>query len=342
MKIAQVATSSGPVRQDQTGSVESLVWLLTRELIALGHQVTVFGCGGAEVPAGAEFVRTHPGAYGMPGTPSDWQVCDWMTLAQAVGESHRFDVIHSHAYLWGLPLQPLSHCPMVHTLHTTPYDDEELLAARFPDAAIVGVSHFQWSSRRLTPTGVVYHGVDPTAFTFRRESGGYLCYLGRFIAGKGPLEAIRVAKELAMPIMLAGPRNEYFDEHIACRIDGEAVRYAGAVDRAERDALLGGAAALLYPLSEPEPFGLVQVEAMMCGTPVVATRTGATPEVIDNGTTGVLVSSHAELARAVALALRLPRELVRARAKERFTARRMATEYAAIYGRLHEPAAART
>jgi glycosyltransferase involved in cell wall biosynthesis len=334
VRIAQVSTSSGPVRQDQTGSVESLVWLLTRELLALGHEVTVFGCGGSEVPAGAEFVQTHPSAYGKPGTPSDWQLCDWMTLSAAVDQSSRFDVLHSHAYLWGLPLERFTRCPMVHTLHTMPYHDEALLWDRVPNARITAVSRFQWSrATTRIPADVIHHGVDPDHFPFSDRHQGYLCYLGRFLPGKGPLEAIAAARQSGMPIILAGPANRYFEEHIRPHLDDDTARYVGPVTATKRSQLLGGAAALLYPLTEPEPFGLVQVEAMMCGTPVAATAIGAVPEIVEPGISGALAASASELPRAILDALTLDRHAVRERALLRFGSRAMAQKHEQLYVR---------
>ena len=118
MRIAQVATLSTPVRREGSDSIESLVWLLSRELIDMGHEVTVFACAGSEPPG--ELVATLPGPYARDGSPGNWQLCEWINLCRAVEQSGRFDVLHSHAYLWGLPLEGLSRAPLVHTLHVSP------------------------------------------------------------------------------------------------------------------------------------------------------------------------------------------------------------------------------
>lgn len=336
MRIAQVSTSSGPVREDRTGSVESLVWLLTRELAAMGHEVTVFGCAGSHVDG--ELVVTHPGPYGESGALSDWQLCEWMTHCLAIAQSHRFDVIHSHAYLWGLPIERFSSVPMLHTMHTCPYEDEARLWDRFPDARISAVSAYQWSRcTARTPAAVVHHGIDPARFTFRERPEDYLCFLGRFTPGKGPLEAIEIARQLEIPLLMAGPGGDYFEAAVRPRIDGKLVRYLGPVDAQARDALLGSARALLYPLKEPEPFGLVQVEAMMCGTPVVGPRLGAIPEIVTDGLTGCIADHPSAMAAAVERALPLPRPPIRRHAESTFSARRMAEGYASLYSALAGP-----
>jgi glycosyltransferase involved in cell wall biosynthesis len=338
MRIAQVATVGTPVRRERSDSIESLVWLLSRELTRQGHEVTVFACAGSEVDG--ELVATLPGPYGTAGAPDDWQLCEWLNLCRAVEQSGRFDVLHSHAYLWGLPLQRLSRAPMVHTLHVSPYDEEARLWSLFPDARVTAVSASQWAAYpQYRPAAVIHHGVDPGQFTFRAEPEDYVCFLGRFIPGKGPLTAIAVARSLGLRLVLAGPPGDYFEEHVRPLVDGRSVEYAGYVSGAARDRLLGGARALLYPLQAPEPFGLVQVEAMLCGTPVVGLRLGAVPEVIDEGVTGYTASAEEDFGGQVLQSFTLDRRRVRQRAEECFSARRMAEQYARLYRELVEPGA---
>src|SRR5262245_55078258 len=144
MRIAQIATLSTPVCREGSDSIESLVWLLSRELTLQGHEVTVFAAAGSEVYG--ELVTTLPGPCGTAGTPEDWQLCEWINLCRAVEQSSRFDVLHSHSYLWGLPLQALARAPMVHTLHISPYEDEARLWSLVPGARVTALSHFQWSA----------------------------------------------------------------------------------------------------------------------------------------------------------------------------------------------------
>jgi glycosyltransferase involved in cell wall biosynthesis len=333
MRIAQISTLGTPVRQEGSDSIESMVWLLCRELTRLAHEVTVFAAAGSEVDG--ELFMTLPGPYGTAGSPADWQICEWLNLVRAVEQSWRFDVLHSHCYLWGLPLQRLSQAPMVHTLHVCPYEDEARLWSLEPGACVTAISRFQWSAfPHVRPAAVIHHGLDPKQFRLRTEPEDYVCYLGRFNQGKGPLRAIAAARELGLRLLLAGPRNDYYRKHVAPRVDGRQVEYVGYVSGSARNQLLAGAKALLYPLQKPEPFGLVQVEAMMCGTPVVAMRQGAVPEVIDEGVTGYGADSPREFLRQIPRAFALDRSGVRRRAEARFSARRMAQQYVDLYLRL--------
>jgi glycosyltransferase involved in cell wall biosynthesis len=334
MRIAQVATLSTPVRRERSGSVESLVWSLTRELTRLGHEVTVFACAGSEVPG--KLVATLPGPYAEGGSPDDWQLCEWLNLCRAVAESARFDVLHSHAYLWGIPLQPLARAPMIHTLHVNPTRDGSLLCSPPDSAYVTALSRYQWSAfPEVRPAAIIPHGVDPEQFTFAPEPEDYVCYLGRFTPGKGPLEAIRTAKALGLRLLLAGPANDYFEQHVRPCL-GPSIEFVGYVSGPERENLLRNARALLYPIREPEPFGLVMLESMMCGTPVAAIRLGAVPEVIDEGITGCVAESMDEFSGAVHAAIALDRRRVRQRAESRFTTERMARAYARLYQQILE------
>jgi glycosyltransferase involved in cell wall biosynthesis len=333
MRIAQVSTLSAPVCRESGGSVESLVWLLTRELTQLGHDVTVFGCAGSECDG--KLVATLPGPYGTKGTFDDWQVCEWVNLARAVKRAAEFDVIHTHAYLWGVPLEGLTATPMVHTIHIVPDENHAQLWRMNARAYVTAISQHQWSEYPdLKPAAIIPHGVDAGAFTFRKKPEDYLLYLGRFVSGKGPLHAINAAKALGLRLILAGPENAYFREHVRSLVDGRQVEYAGYVMGAARDKLLGGARALLYPIQHPEAFGLVLVEAMLCGTPVAAIRLGAVPEIVEEGVTGSLADSAGHLVRAVLCALELDRQRVRQSAERRFSAGQMAQSYAQLYERI--------
>jgi len=333
MRIAQVATLSAPVRPDSAGSVESLVWLLTRELTRLGHQVTVFGTAGSQ--ADGEVVVTSPGPYAQDGALEDWHLCEWVNLTKAIEQSHHFDVMHSHAYLWGIPLQPFSRAPLVHTTHIVPDEDSARLWAAAPQSCVTAISRHQWSAYPdLHPFEVVPHGVDTTQFSFQEQPDDYLLYLGRFVSGKGPMLAIETARRLGLPLILAGPSNQYFREKIQPLVDGRNVKYAGFVTGRERNQLLGGARALLYPIQYPEAFGLVLVESMLCGTPIAGMRLGAVPEIVAEGVGGFTAVSREEFSSVVPPCLTLDRRRIRQQALQTFSAEKMARDYASCYAKV--------
>ncbi len=330
MRIALVSTLSTPVRRVGSNSVEAVVWLLARELGRLGHDVTVFAGVGSEVDGA--LVATVGSPYGVDGWPGDWYVCEWMNLCRAVERSAEFDVVHSHAYLFGLPLDALARAPMLHTTHLYGHGEYAAQWRAHPRARVAAVSRAQWAeSPDLRPAAVVHHGLDATQFTFRPAPDDYLCWLGRFVPGTGAVDAIAAARAVGRRLLLAGSPNEYFDVAVRPLVDGRDVEYVGEVTGADRDRLLGGARALLYPLSEPEPFGLVLAEAMMCGTPVAALRIGAVPELVDEGVTGACADAPDALPDAIARAVGLDRAGVHRRATARFSGERMAREYAAVY-----------
>jgi glycosyltransferase involved in cell wall biosynthesis len=255
-----------------------------------------------------------------------------MNLCRAVERSGEFDVIHAHAYLWGLPLESLSRAPMVHTLHTAPTKDEFTLWSMHPDAIVTGISHQQWSaSQALKPAAVIHHGLDVQQFDFVADPSDYVCFLGRFIPQKGPLHAIAVARQLGLRLILAGESNAYFEKTVAPHVDGKQIQYIGAVDSAQRNELLGHARALLYPNEAGEPFGLVMPEAMLCGTPVVAMSVGAVPEIVDEAITGYFAADLEGFSRCVLRSFLLDRKRIREHAKARFSAARMAEGYERVF-----------
>lgn len=330
MRIAQIATLSAPVREDAHGSVESLIWLLTRELTKLGHEVTVFGTAGSQTDG--ELVVTTPGPYARDGALEDWHLSEWVNLCRAVEQSDRFDVLHSHAYLWGIPLQPLSRAPLVHTTHIVPDADSAKLWAAAPRSCVTAISRQQWSEfPDLKPAAIIPHGVDTTKFTFQPQPEDYVLYLGRFVSGKGPLLAIETARSLGLRLVLAGPSNPYFREKVQPLVDGKTIEYAGFVTGRERDRLLGGARALLYPIQYPEAFGLVLVEAMLCGTPIAAMRLGAVSEIVEEGISGFTAATREEFAAVVPKCFALDRHRIHQQASTHYSGARMARQYAALY-----------
>ena len=330
MRIALVSTLSAPVARDAAGSVEAWTWLLTRELRRLGHGITVFGCAGSE--AEGEVVVTLPGPYGAPGSYDDWQLCEWVNLCRAVEQSDRFDVLHSQAYLWGIPLENLSRAPMVHTMHIVPDESTIKLWENSPNSFVTAISHSQWSGTpHLRPTAIIPHAVDSSQFSFREKPDDYVLFLGRFVTGKGPIQAIETAKALGLRLLMAGPENRYFREQVQPLIDGKQIEYVGYAGPAERDKLLGGARALLYPIQYSESFGLVLIEAMLCGTPIAAMNYGAVPEIVEEGVIGFSAGTPEKFAATVPKCFTLDRRRIRQLAEQRYSPERMARAYADVY-----------
>ena len=166
----------------------------------------------------------------------------------------------------------------MHTTHIVPDDNSARLWQMWPQAKVTAISRHQWSAYpKLQPLAVVPHGVDISQFTLREEPDDYVCYLGRFTSGKGPLQAIEAARALGIPLRMAGPENKYYREQVKPLVDGNSVEYLGFVSGAARNELLGGAKALFYPIQYPEAFGLVLLEAMLCGAPVLVSAEGGGP-----------------------------------------------------------------
>jgi glycosyltransferase involved in cell wall biosynthesis len=336
VRIAQIASVATPVRREGSGSIEQVVWTLSKGLGDLGHSVTVFGVAGSESPG--DLVTTLPGPYGHPGVPEEWRVAEWVNIARALEHADDFDVIHSHGYLYGLPIAHLSRVPMVHTLHVMPAPESASLARLYPSATITALSAYQWSEYPdIRKPVVIPHGLPSEDFTFTAEPEGYLAFLGRFTSGKGVITAIETARRLDVPIRLAGWENDLFAAEVAPLVDGEAVRFVGPVYGRERDLFLGNAAALLYPITAHEPFGMVMPEAMLCGTPVAAFRVGAVSEIVDEGVTGCSVPVGSDLAPAVRSAMDLERSLVARTAEDRFGATAMALRFEALFEEVVSP-----
>jgi glycosyltransferase involved in cell wall biosynthesis len=330
VRIAQVASVATPVGRTGSGSIEQAVWTWSSGLVAHGHQVTVFGVAGSESPG--ELVTTLPEPYGHPGVPDEWRVAEFVHVARALEQADRFDVVHTHGYLYGLPLERLVTTPMVHTLHVMPAPEAAALVRLHPDATVTALSAYQWSEYPdLASPIVIPHGFPVEEFTVRTEPGDYLAYLGRFTEGKGAPQAIATARALGLPIRLAGWENDEYAAHVAPLVDGDQVRYVGPVRGVERDRFLGGARALLYPITAHEPFGMVMPEAMLCGTPVAAFRVGAVDEVVEDGVTGHTVPVGADLGDAVRAALTLDRARVARAARHRFASGTTTARFEALY-----------
>jgi glycosyltransferase involved in cell wall biosynthesis len=342
MRIAQVAPLYERVPPALYGGTERVVSYLTEELVRLGHEVTLFASGDSETSA--KLVAPCPRALWRDPDVRDTLPHHVRMLELVFEDPSRFDVIHFHCDYLHFPLVRRHRCPSVTTLHGMVHPhDVGALFAEYRDVPLVSISNDQ---RRPMPDanwcGTVYHGLPRDSFSFRPEPGTYLVYLGRMSPEKRVDRAIEIANKAGMPLKIAAKiypeERHYFDETLAplIRASGERVEFIGEISDRERDDLLGHAAALLFPIEWPEPFGLVMIEAMACGTPVIAWRRGSVPEVVQEGVSGHVVERIEDAVRAVRSLDDLSRVACRREFERRFDAGRMARDYVGLYRRALE------
>jgi glycosyltransferase involved in cell wall biosynthesis len=335
MRIAQVAPLAESVPPKLYGGTERVVAWLIDELVELGHDVTLFASGDSRTRA--KLIPAWPRALRL-GRPRSDPAAALAALLESVAEQAKdFDVVHLHVDWLHLPLLKRTGVPFVTTCHgrmdLPGFGD---VIKRFPDAPFVSISDNQ---RLPLPNAnwvsTIQHGLPTTLFRPRYEAGSYLAFLGRLTPEKGPEAAIRIARAAGMPLRIAAkvPRGErgYFKERLEPEIDGEHIKLTGEVNDAAKEQFLAGAAALLFPIDWPEPFGLVMIEAMACGTPVIAFRSGSVPEVVDNGVSGFIVEDEPEAIAAVQRLHELDRRQVRSVFEKRFSATRMTQDYVRCY-----------
>jgi glycosyltransferase involved in cell wall biosynthesis len=335
MRIAHIAPLAESVPPKLYGGTERVVAWLVDELVELGHDVTLFASGDSVTRAKLHSVWPRALRLGRP--RSDPIAAQTALLEAMSRQAAEFDVIHVHIDWLHLPLLSRLGVPFVTTLHGR-LDLPGLpdVVRRFPGAPFVSISNNQRGPLGdANWLGTVYHGLPANMFRPSFEGGSYLAFLGRLTSEKGPEAAIRIARAAGMPLHIAAkvPRGErrYFKERLEPQIDGDQVRLIGEVDDEAKRKFLTDAAALLFPIDWPEPFGLVMIEAMACGTPVIAFRSGSVPEVVDDGVTGFVVDGEAEAVRAIRRLGELDRRRIHAHFEQRFTAKRMAEDYLRHY-----------
>jgi glycosyltransferase involved in cell wall biosynthesis len=339
VKIAQVAPLYEAVPPKLYGGTERVVAQLCDALVAKGHDVTLFSSADAHTRAKLAVCRDR--AIRLDPSPLKSDLASHLSmLAEVRRRAAEFDLIHFHIDMVHFPFFEGMAERTLTTLHGR-LDIKDLagvygLWRRFP---LVSISNDQ---RRYLPAanwvGVVHHGVRSDTFRFNPSPEGYLAFLGRISPEKRPDRAIAIAKRLGRRLKIAAKVDQadaaYFRDEIEPLLDHPLIEFIGEIGESQKSDFLGGAEALLFPIDWPEPFGLVMIEAMACGTPVVAWACGSTPEVIEDGLTGFLVTDAEEACAAVLRAGELDRQMIRARFEERFSAAAMADRYLALYHRL--------
>jgi glycosyltransferase involved in cell wall biosynthesis len=342
MRIAHIAPVATTIPPPKSGSVETMTSLLTEGLVARGHDVTLYATADSKTTATLNAIYPH--GYWHDEHMWPWELYEMLNLAAAVERASEYDIIHYEAayYPMSLAFTRLCATPIVQTLHHSPSAAEVQLWTRYPEAPFVAISKEQERLLAgLNVVGTVLHGIDTDNFSFRDTPEDYLLFLGRFTDGKGPLQAIEIAKRVGMKLILAAAEDDYYRERVAPHVDGRHVIYFGEADFQAKVKLYGGARALLYPIQTREPFGLVLAEAMACGTPVVALDRGAVREVVDEGVTGLIFNDLEEMAHGLPRVFDLDRRRVHERAVARFGTKRMVEEYIAVYTRIVEAHRAR-
>jgi glycosyltransferase involved in cell wall biosynthesis len=337
LRIAHVGPIATSIPPPKSGSVQEMTSLLTEGLIDHGLDVTLFGT--ADSKTRAKLHATFPHGYWHDEDMWPWELYEMLNLAAAIERASSFDVIHYEAayYPMSLAFTRLSPTPIVQTLHHSPSAAELKLWAHYPEARYIAISKEQASLLSgFNVVGTVLHGIDTDRFTFRERAEDYLLFLGRFTEGKGPVQAIEIARRLGMRLILAAAEEPYYHEHVKPLIDGKQIVYFGEADFDAKVRLFGGARALLYPIQAREPFGLVLAEAMACGTPVAALDRGAVREVVDDGITGVVFENLDQMVDGLPRVFALDRARVRKQAVARFGVERMVREYAAVYQKIVE------
>lgn len=339
MKIAQVAPLYESVPPEQYGGTERVVSYLTEELVALGHEVTLFASG--DSITSAELVPCCPRSLRTDPNRIDPLVHHYLMLEEVFKRASQFDLAHFHIDYLHFPLSRRSRISQLTTLHgRLDLPDLAPLYRQFRDMPLVSISDAQ---RRPLPwaqwLGTVYHGLPEDLFKFHEAPGDYLACLGRVSPEKRVDRAIEIAKRAGMPLKIAAKVDkvdrDYFENVIKPMLDPSLVEFIGEIGGKEKEEFLGKAYALLFPIDWPEPFGLVMIEAMACGTPVIAWPHGSVPEIMEDDA-GFIVNSVKEAARAVESLTSFDRRRCREVFERRFTAARMARDYVNIYERLPE------
>jgi glycosyltransferase involved in cell wall biosynthesis len=338
LKIAQVAPLAERVPPKLYGGTERVVSYLTEELVRQGHRVTLFASG--DSLTSAELVPVVPRSLRLDASVRDCLPYNCMLLERVMRRAYEFDILHFHIDLFHYPFARNFASRTVTTLHgRLDLPDLYPFYRTFSDLPVISISNAQ--REPMPPVNwlaTVQHGLPEDLLAASNRRGRYLAFLGRISPEKRVDRAIQIARELGVPLKIAAKVDkvdkEYFDAEIRHLLSDPLIDYIGEIGEAEKNEFLGSALALLFPIDWPEPFGLVMIEAMACGTPVIAFNRGSVPEIVEHGVTGFIVNSIDEAVRAAMRIDNLDRARIRQRFEERFTAEHMATNYLAAYQRL--------
>ena len=342
MRIAQVSPLFEAVPPKLYGGTERVVHSLTEELVAMGHDVTLFASGDSITSATLAPMRRE--ALRLDPTVRDW-VAYYMKMVELIyRRADEFDVIHFHIDYFPLSLFSRQRTPFLTTLHgRLDLPEFKEIYETYPHAPFVSISN---SQRRPIPSlnwvRTVLHGMPAKRLMPLPMKQSYFAFLGRVSPEKGLDRAIKIAARAGVKLKIAAKIDnadrEYYETEIKPLLSQGHVEFIGEIDDSQKPAFLSGAHALLFPIDWPEPFGLVMIEAMACGTPVIAFNCGSVPEVIDHGLTGFIVPDEDAAVSAISRLGELDRAAIRRRFEQRFTARRMAEDYVDVYEELIEGA----
>lgn len=338
MKIAQIAPLHESVPPQTYGGTERVVHYLTEALVQQGHEVTLFASGDSRTSA--DLRPVVPEALRLAATPRDPLAWHTLAMAQVAKEAKSFDILHFHTDFLQFPLcREWSH-PHLTTLHgRLDLPDLQPVFAEFGDMPVVSIADHQRAPLPMARwIGTVHNGIPADLYDFQPQPGNYLVFLGRMSPEKGAETAIQIALQAGMPLKMAAKVDkvdqDYFQTRIRPYLGHPLIEFIGEVDEQGKNALLGGAYALLFPIAWPEPFGLVMIEALACGTPVIAYRLGSVPEVMTDGISGYVVEDLPAAVAAVERIGEIDRAGCRAYFDQHFSAQRMAAGYVDLYRKL--------
>jgi len=338
MRIAQISPLIESVPPKLYGGTERIVSYLTEELVRQGHQVTLFASGDSKTAA--NLMPVAPRALRLDPTVQEPLFHNVLLVDAIMQRAHMFDLIHFHIDALHYPLIRDIAYKTVTTFHgRLDCPDLRILQDAFPEVPVISISDAQ---REPLPAanwlGTVYHGLPKDLYHLHEKHEGYLAFLGRMSQEKRPDRAIEIAIRAGIPLKIAAKVDRadqrYFDTEIKHLLDHPLIEFIGEINDAGKNDFLGKARALLFPIDWPEPFGLTMIEAMACGTPVIAFNCGSVPEVIDDGITGSIVNSVDEAVEALNWLNKFDRRRVRRRFEERFAVDRMTKDYVVLYNKL--------